>query len=194
VEFIRQDDLEGPYQVVPEHLVDDYRPWEYLIIPLPPKVYMSGERAEVLGRAKLLDALDHSDLDPNQNLARAVRDHTSDYRFRTTALLSSEFKDKVSGRPEPIASAYQWMQMSRWVWIVELVLGPEWDRDEPSVLAEAVLDATGHAEDSEALSWRIPGLLSMMKPDFPQYYRRPLTVVGPQPSVVQLCTSAIDAS
>ena len=48
--FIRQDDETGPYQVVPDFNFDTYSPWQYLIVPLPPKLYVPGEEAEAVGQ------------------------------------------------------------------------------------------------------------------------------------------------
>jgi hypothetical protein len=189
VQFIRQDDLEGPYGLVETTALDRYRPWEYLVIPLPAKVYMSGERAESLGRTKICDALDASPVAGSDDLRGRI--DRGELNFRTSVHLSNEFKAKVASRPEEIASAYQWLQLSRWVWVVELVDPEKWDAGDPAVIAEAVIDATGHAEDSQALAWRIPGALHCAVPDFSKVGTRDLDPVGLLPSVVNLDTSVV---
>jgi hypothetical protein len=185
VQFIRQDDLCGPYEVVNNVELDQYRPWEYLIIPLPNKVYMSGERAEALGRRKLEAALRESSNEHCSALVARLDITDSVLSYRTSVLPSNEFKSKMSVRAGDISAAYQWLQLSRWVWIVELIETKSWNAGEACVLAEVVVDATGHAEDEQALAWRIPGEIFRPVHDSPLVGRRALDPVGPLISVVQ---------
>ena len=165
VQFIRQDDLESPYVIVEDHHHDRYATWEYFIMGLPTKVYMSGENAEGLGRNRLHEACRQSD-DP---AARALIDGGAfrpGLSLRTSVHRSTEFKTRVAERKnEAMTGAYQWMQMSRWVWVVELVDSARWLRNEKSVLAEVLIDATGHARDAQPLAWRVPGFLTWTIPD-----------------------------
>src|SRR5206468_1237872 len=91
-----------------------------------------------------------------------------------------------NGYPEPVAAAFRMLQMSRYVWVVELLDRDVWDasKDAKCVLAEAVIDATDHIRDLHVLGWRIPGEVRAWIPD--EDVEEMLLVpedVGPTPSV-----------
>jgi hypothetical protein len=158
IEFIRQDDEAGPYQLVPDFVFDTYAPWKYFIVPLPPKLYTAGEEAEVLGEAWLKAALAREGI---------PLDPTKKYSFRTTAMHSNDFKAELLDRGVPAkqAAVLRRSPMPRWIWIVEIV-----DRDlrkegMPAVLAETIIDATDHARDRRPLAWRTPRSVAVVAPD-----------------------------
>jgi hypothetical protein len=157
IHFIRQDDEVGPYQLVEDFRHDLYSPWQYLVVPLPSKIYLSGEEAEVIGAGRLQDAYRRAGtpFDPTKAA------------YRTSAMLSNEFKAGLEprGMPEQQAAIYRRMPMSRWIWVVEAV-----DRDLrraglPAVVAETVIDATDHARDRHTLAWRVGTTLTTWSPD-----------------------------
>lgn len=162
IEFIRQDDEVGPYQVAVNPFLDDYSPWEWLIVPLPSKVYLAGEKAEVLGKEQLQMSLEESEDETVRSLASS-----DDLTFQSVVMLSNDFKTRLvkAGYPEAVAAIYQRLQMSRWIWVVEAVLRPERNDGEPCVVAEAIIDATDHLRDLHVLAWRIPGRLWTWSPD-----------------------------
>jgi len=183
IHFIRHDDEVGPYQVVENFLLDDYAPWQYLIVPLPAKVYLSGEKAEVLGAARLTtSSADRGSLAAHQ-LYAAITTHK--VSFRSTVLKSNDFKTGLERRgvPDPVASIYRRMPMSHWIWVVEATDRAARDRGDPCVLAEAIIDATDHLRDLHVLAWRIPGELVQWDPDEDRLSRRDLTAVPPLGSV-----------
>jgi hypothetical protein len=69
------------------------------------------------------------------------------------------------GLSDPVAAAYQWTRMSRYVWVVELTDRRLRDAGEPCVLAEAVMDATDHERDPRPLLWRVPSGVGRYFPD-----------------------------
>lgn len=184
IEFIRQDDQAGPYLPIKDPLLDCWRPWEYLVIPLPPKVYVSGEVAEPVGASKLTAALDASS--QTEYAALSQRISGGEVMFRTTAMQSNEFKAKLAARgaPADLVAAYQWTLMSRWVWIVEAVDRAAWDAGDPSVAAEVVIDATDHTGDPRPIAWRLPDQLLVWDPDRNVVGKRPL---GPTPMLRSVC-------
>ena len=163
--FLRHDDEVGPYQVADDFMLDDYAPWEYLIVPLPAKVYMPGEDAEAIGRSHLIAALGDDPSDEAAAVLAGIEDGS--VSFRSSVHLSNDFKLAVSARlvPEPIASVYRRTHLSRWVWVVEAVDRARREAREPCVLAEAVLDATDHQRDMRALLLRTPTQLAQWNPD-----------------------------
>lgn len=177
--FIRQDDEKGPYQRVDHWALDEYGPWQAAIVPLPPKVYLAGEEAEAVGTRKLADALE---ADGNAH-ADALRSAWNDGLVspRTSVVSSNSFKTTLSrrGLPPIPTAVYQRMQLSRWVWIVELTDRAARDQQEASVLAEAVIDATDHQRDPQVLAWRVPGAIWRWTPDEDQITTRPLDPMEP---------------
>jgi hypothetical protein len=183
IHFIRQDDEVGPYQVVENFLLDDYSPWQYLIVPLPAKVYLSGEKAEVLGQARLATSAADSASPAARQLHAAIVAHQ--VSFRSTVLKSNSFKTGLERRgvADPVASIYRRMPMSHWIWVVEAIDRTARDRGDPCVLAEAIIDATDHLRDLHVLAWRIPGQLVQWDPDEDRLRRRDLAAVPPLDSV-----------
>ena len=156
IEFIRQDDLAGPYQVVPDYVFDNHAPWKFLIVPLPPKLYVAGEEAEALGRAWLELILKAEGID-----------FGNDRTVRTTAVPSNDYKAGLEGRGIPArqAAVLRRAPMSRWIWVVEVVDRKLRATRNPAVIAEMVIDATDHARDRRPIAWRTPQTVSVQTPD-----------------------------
>jgi len=178
IRFIRHDDEVGPYQLVENYLFDDYAPWEYIVVPLPRKVYMSGEDAEVVGEAHLRQALDDFVSEATSELRRRLDADPPELSFRSTVMSSNEFKTGLQARqvPDELAAIYRRMQMSRWIWVIELV-DRELRKTGPCVLAEAIIDATDQLRHEQVLSWRIPGEVASWDPDTS---RRSLRALDPK--------------
>lgn len=156
IEFIRQDDEVGPYQVVEDFVFDTYAPWQYLVVPLPPKLYLPAESAEVLGKAWLRSIFNRD--------GHPLSDRVT---FRTTALRSNVYKNELEDRGLPAnpAAVLRRAAMSRWIWVVEAI-----DRDlrkagEPCVLGETIIDSTDHARDGRPLAARTPYNIYVTPPD-----------------------------
>lgn len=156
IEFIRQDDEAGPYQLVPDFVFDTYRPWKYLIVPLPPKLYVTGDSAEAIARrwVPAVFGVDQVPLPAN-------------YALRSTALRSNAYKTHLAGRGIPLdqATALRRASMSKWIWVIEVV-----DRDLrikglDCVVGEVILDATDHDRDFKILASRTPNSATVYRPD-----------------------------
>lgn len=151
IRFMRNDDEVGPYQEVPPWRHDSYEPWLFLLAPLPAKVYLPGEKAEILGRGIL----------------QAASPSSSDISYRSTVLQSTDFKQRISrsGVGTAIAEMYGWRQLPRWIWVVEAIDRSRRRAGRPCVVGEVVIDATDHLRDLRALAWRVPGQLVHWFPD-----------------------------
>lgn len=178
IEFIRQDDEVGPYQVVANPLLDTYSPWQFIIVPLPRKVYLVGEEAEAHGRFHILRALRGRSNPETSKLLSDIND--KEVSFRSRVMLSNEFKTGLDDREvdADLRTVYQRMHLSRWIWVVEAAYREERNRGEPCVAAEAILDATDHVRDLHVLARRIPGNISTWVPDKDEVGHRDL---GPMP-------------
>jgi hypothetical protein len=155
IQFIRQDDEAGPYQLIPDFMFDTYSPWQYFIVPLPAKLYVAGEEAEVLGQAWLKAAFAREGTPLNH------------HAFRTTAMLSNDFKAGLLDRGVPAdhAGILRRTAMSRWIWVVEAVDRPLRRAKQPAVVGETIIDATDHARDRRPLAWRTPTTVGVLGPD-----------------------------
>jgi hypothetical protein len=193
VQFIRQDDLSGPYQIVENMALDQYRPWQHLITPLPAKVYMSGERAESLGSRLLQGLLSTSSHADSASLLADLSSEKPTVGFRTSVHLSNTFKIGLTDRcPPQVAGAFQWLQLSRWVWVVELVRLDDWYNNRASVVAEALIDATDHGKGNTLLGWRVPGAVGWVTPDFGFVETLEIDDLEPLSSVVMTNTGIVD--
>jgi hypothetical protein len=181
IRFFRHDDELGPYGAVDNYLFDEYSPWEYMVVPLPSKVYLSGEEAEVVGEAHLRQALEDHASNQNNRLLTDLDDPSRPLSFRTTVMRSNDFKTGLDERgvPAPLAAVYRRMQMSRWVWIVELVDRKLRNAGDPFVLAEILVDATDHVRDRHVLAYRVPGVVAQWDPDADQIATRELEPIPP---------------
>lgn len=187
ISFIRQDDESGPYQVVENPFLDEYRPWEYLIIPLPTKIYLSGESAETLGQEQLDLALKESKHHSAPGLVGDIESRR--ITFCSTAMLSNAYKTGLRSRgvPAAVEAVYSRMQMPRWIWVVEATYRDARDLREPSVVAEAIVDATDHLRDLRCLAWRVPGEISRWLPDVDVLQHKHIAGVPLLPSVAAGC-------
>lgn len=189
IHFLRHDDESGPYQFVEHWELDQYGPWEYAIVPLPEKVYLPGENAEEVGAQRLRDELERTRSDASDAILRKLDDESRPLAFRSSVVLSNHFKRTLNERlyPDDISAVYRRMQMSRFVWVVELTDRELRDTGEPCVLAEAIIDATDHVRDLHVLGWRVPGALWAWLPDDDRYSVRrglppvPLTISIAEP-------------
>ncbi|HMM95057.1 hypothetical protein [Phycicoccus sp.] len=170
--FYRHDDEEGPYRRVEEYNLDVYAPWEYLLVPLPAKVYLPGEEAEAIGQTWLQARLEEDASSQARDVLQGLA--VGRLSWRSSVHPSNRFKMALADRgiEEPVASIYRRTQLSRWVWIVEVV-----DRDLrrqklPCVVADAVIDATDHPRDLRALLVRTPSTLTAWDPDRDSTRRR----------------------
>jgi hypothetical protein len=169
IHFIRQDDEIGPYQVVEDFAHDVYGRWQWLIVPLPQKVFVPGEIAESLGREQLLETAGRSAHQAGFDLVHAATGDGENrtVSFRSTVLRSNNFKATLIDRgfDQDTATLYRRLPLPRWVWIVEAIRRAERATREKAVIAEAVIDATDHSRDMHVLAWRVPGALWTWRPD-----------------------------
>lgn len=175
IHFIRQDDEVGPYQVVEDYAHDHHGRWEWLIVPLPPKVFLPGEVAESLGKEQMLQTARSSGGAAAEFVA-AVEGEPREISFRSTVVRSNQFKASLleRGLERDVAVLYRRMPLPRWVWVVEAIRKDKRASRERAVVAEAIIDATDHSRDPHVLAWRVPGALWTWRPDDDQIGDRAL--------------------
>jgi hypothetical protein len=178
IHFVAQDDEVGPYRLVEDFAHDRHGRWDWLIVPLPVKVFTPGEIAESLGQEQILQTASASAHPDAGRLVHSVAGDADEPRisFRSTVIRSNQFKACLLDRgfDDLTATMYRRLPMPRWVWVIEAIRRDLRDKRESAVLAEALIDATDHSRDPHVLAWRVPGALWTWRPDEDQVGDRAL--------------------
>lgn len=208
--FLRHDDARGPYLEVDDPWTEsrpEHRPWSVAIAPLPHKVYMTADRAEVLAIAtfeRRAEQLEHEAEKANllsqqayfqTILSRLAR--RNDVTYRTFFTTSTSYKEHALSRlPNQIASAYAVSHWPRFVWVVELIDAAKRGSTSEGevVLGEVIIDSTSDydepRDDSAILAVRIAGEAFTASPDFRETHK--VSVVGFSHAVTG-CEAATDS-
>ncbi len=160
----RHDDAAGPYIRIDDPWNEpstSHKPWKQVILPLPPKIYMTGERAEAMGRWWFEQWLQTAD---PANPLRQTSDQ-GDLAFRTYGTDSSEFKFALASRAgfDPtVARKYRLAPWPRNLWVIEAVDRKLRGTPSGSVLGEVIVDPTANHYPSK----HEPGILAAHAPGF----------------------------
>lgn len=175
--FIRHDDQQGPYLPVHNPLDDvmtqmngqprAYGPWRTLQVPLPPKLWLAPENAERKAGSFLVEAVSaplaaavgkHSGRNIEDLPSLAAAGHLA---LRTYASPSETFKRKLVDLRLDAAHgrAYRLARLPKHIWVVEVVDRRLRDAGQPSVLGEALVDATSSDNFPDVVAYRLHGAL-----------------------------------
>jgi hypothetical protein len=192
VQFVCHDDDRGPYRPWEPRSGQDT--WRCLIVPLPPDIYVPGERAEPLGRERLRRQLMESSGEPRHGSApfsrrtqeacrKLLNQLNGEVELVTSAVRSNQMKSWMTerGAPADVADAYRRIPMPKWVWVVEAVRMKDYAERRPSVVAEVLIDATDHSRDMRTLAWRVPGSMWHWEPDTDYVGEKRLSDTGEVP-------------
>jgi hypothetical protein len=160
--FIACDDQVGPYEVI-EDPFDHYKtPWDSIMVPLPPRVYLSGESAE--GRAHRVFRSIASQAPALSQLAERLL--SGDVVLRTMLRTGASFKRDIAKQTssDEILREIHYARLPHWVWVVEAHEKAKCGQ-EPCVVSIAVFDSTSFdlAPPLDALS--MPGIVAIYPPD-----------------------------
>jgi hypothetical protein len=163
VSFIACDDQIGPYEVIGDPFTHYKAPWDSIMIPLPPKVYLSGESAE--GNAHGVFRSIAGQADHLKFLEKGLLDHTVVLRtmLRTGAELKLEIETRT--KSDEVLQLVRYARLPRWVWIIEAHDKPTCEVGEPCVLAAAIYDATSFDRQPPVDILSMPGLVAVYPPD-----------------------------
>ncbi len=151
--FIACDDQVGPYAVVGE---DEGPPtedkWDALMIPLPPKVYLSGEGAERSAFSNLEISIEEAEkekADPPPEaltIVEGLNDPDRPISVRSYLLDSRSYKSFLpeQDRDTRAVTSLRLAPLPHFVWVVEFQSRQARSAGEPSVIADFVLDTTSH--------------------------------------------------
>lgn len=182
VSFIVNDDRRGPYLRVDNTVEDvDYESgeryaWDAVLVPVPEKLWMAAEAAERAGCTQLLAAARVASIAGFAAASVVESKHAAgELSVRTYAISGTRFKERVRKHySDPnIVREYSLLRLPRYVWVVEAIdrqtrdenKGSDRDDNAKCVLAEVLFDATASDQQPNILATRLPGILSMPKPD-----------------------------
>ncbi len=166
IRFVACDDQWGPYETITSPFTDRRAPWDAIMVPLPPKVYLSGEQAESAMYAYIRAQSTMADAPTawaqlGQDLA------AGDVSLRTFMRSNQQYKNVVAmqGRGEPAVQLLRLARMPHWVWVVEAQVRSQRAAGRPSVLAEIVFDSTSSDHRPSPMAFSLPGLVRTFPPD-----------------------------
>jgi hypothetical protein len=160
----RHDDAMGPYIRVDDPWNEpspDHTPWAQVIMPLPPKIYMTAERAEAIGRWWFEEWI--TTADPANPLSQAHQQ--GDFTVRIYGIDSSEYKfalDSRTGFDSDVARQYRLAPWPRNLWVIEAVDRKLRGTASGSVLGEVIIDPTANHYPSRL----DPGILAAHAPGY----------------------------
>jgi hypothetical protein len=172
IRFVACDDQVGPYEVIDSPFTDSRRPWLSIMVPLPPKVYMSAEIAETWGHQRLREFGRRSGAPAIwQELAQALAVQPKKaVSLRTFLRDSRHYKAHLpaQGRSRKAVEALRFAGLPNFVWVIEVHDRSLRKAKKPSVIAEVLFDP--HSSDhvhraprSDAIA--MPGLTVVTPPD-----------------------------
>lgn len=174
ITFIRHDDQRGPYLRVKNILNDvdsedqgfSYTPWEVLLIPLPDKLWLAPEHAELAGGLMLQQFAERAQQENKAAAELLDLIQAGGLALRTYATSSNRFKSGARGRlPQDVAYEYRLSRMPRYVWVVEAIDRKRRRAGDAPVIGEAVLDATSPDHEPAPLALHLPGVAWIRRTD-----------------------------
>ena len=171
IRFLACDDQGAPYEVVDSPFTDPRAPWLALMVPLPPKVMMSGERAE--NRAHWdLQLVGSNPKVPRswQELKAHLTATPKGVSLRTFLRDVNSYKEELTrqGRDPDSVRILRLGRLPRYVWVVEAQNRELRERGEPCVIAEILYDphSSEHPHrDPRTVATSLPGLTVVNSPD-----------------------------
>ena len=167
--YIAQDDQCGPFvelsELFPQGSPTSIERPDYVVVPLPAKMYVPAENAEELGAQSLISLLADSSARASSRLY--LETCQGKIAFRTVAVASNALKRTALARwGTRDGQLIRQHPMSRYVYVVQAV---KRDTSPAQVLGEAIIDATDHVDDLRVLVRRTPDELVLWWPDEDAY-------------------------
>lgn len=166
IRYVLCDDQVGPYEVVQSPFTDRRAPWNSIMVPLPPKVYMSGETAETTTHFLIrAHSARRGAPQPWKDLADGIANGS--ISLRTFLRANGDYKASVAGqgRPREATRALRLARLPHWVWVTEAQDRGLRAAGEPAVRAEMVFDSTSSDQRAAACAITLPGLTLTVPPD-----------------------------
>jgi hypothetical protein len=169
--FIACDDQGSPYEVIDKPFKDQRGPWLGIMVPLPPKVFLSGEMAENWAH-KIFSGIGSS---PKvtagcKQLTTALSTRPKGVSLRAFLRDSKDYKEALlkQRRGPDVVRALRLAQLPHYVWVVEAQDRVKRDAGKPCTIAEIIFDAdsSDHKKRQPRVdSLSLPGLTVVTPPD-----------------------------
>jgi hypothetical protein len=161
VTFIACDDQIGPYEEIPSPFTHYRAPWHSIMVPLPPKVFLTGETAEN-DAFRTLRGL-WSKNEGTRPIAEALSEGAIQLRTRlkNVRTLKREIAQQTSS--DDVLRGIRLARLPHFVWVVEAHLRHACHRDN-CVLATVLYDATSSDHEPRHCAIAIPGAVAIYPP------------------------------
>ncbi|MTD43807.1 hypothetical protein GKE82_05665 [Conexibacter sp. W3-3-2] len=162
ITFVACDDQVGPYEEI-RYPWEHYKsPWHSIMVPLPPRVFLTGEAAE--NDAFLSLRAIWAGNAASQSLAEGLLDGT--VQLRTRLKSNREFKREIAQQTssDEVLQAIRLAHLPHYVWIVEAHLRDRCGHAE-CVTATVLYDATSSDHAPRACAISIPGAVATYPPE-----------------------------
>ncbi len=153
--FVRHDDAKGPYLPVGDLKADELGEWEALLVPLPGRIYLSGESAEV--HARLVFYQELRSREDTVQLAEQLAKGSLRCRTYVTDIADYKRNLRTRGLSDEVVAWHAGISASHWIWVTELQDRAAAERGPTCVLGEVVIDATSDSRRPNQLFGNIPG-------------------------------------
>lgn len=161
--FVHADDNYCAYRKISVGTDADLGDWKALLIPLPGRIYLSGESAEVVAR-RVFDLYSATEA-MKQLFAQWDR---GDTRLRSYVVKAGEYKLRLRARglPDEVIASHALVSTSNWIWVVEQQHTESAKNGRRCVIGEIAVDATSDRLDVNPLFANMPGTcLTWYSPD-----------------------------
>jgi hypothetical protein len=167
IRFVACDDNVGPYEVITSPFTDRRAPWQALMVPLPPKVYLSGENAESNAHMQIRAYAGSPMATPAWKELATRLAGGKDIALRTFLRSNLAYKSVVGQqeRGDDATRALRLARMPHWVWVVEAHDRAARQAHKRSVVAEWVWDSTSHDKRPGVVAFSLPGAVVAVPPD-----------------------------
>jgi hypothetical protein len=165
IRFIACDDQIGPYETIDSPFTHYKAPWHSIMVPVPPKVFVAGEAAEINAYRRLRGLGVAGVASPLTLLANSLT--AGELRLRCYLLSNREYKQAIAeqGRSDEVMKILRLAHLSHFVWVVEAQDRTEATAGRASVAAELVFDSTSNDSSPQLLAVTIPGAVMAMPPE-----------------------------
>lgn len=173
--FVRSDDRTGAYERIPPW---DGKPsptqWDLLLVPLPARIHVPGESAEIHARGFFGEQAGAS----AETSPIAEKVEADEFRKRTYAVEGAKYKAMLPrrGLGADVVDQIQLTPCSGWIWVTEFQLR---DSGQDIVVGEVAIDATSHPKDPRAIFVNLPGRVASWVPGEREPRAKASTLLNP---------------
>jgi hypothetical protein len=159
--YVRSDDNVGPYGRTDGPQADPLGPWDMLLVPLPARIHVPGEAAEIRAR-KVFEEQAGATAETEPTLEALKAD---ELRVRTYAVEAAQYKSDLSkrGLTPDVVNHHQLTPASVWIWVTEFQRRD--GEGEERVVGEVAIDATSHPRSPKPVFANLPRRAVAWLPD-----------------------------